>query len=477
MKVLAVASEIYPLVKTGGLADVAGALPAALAHEGIEVTTLVPGYPAVLNALGKSQKLHHFPALFGGTADVIAAEAKGLNLFVLDAPHLFNRPGSIYLGPNGLDWPDNSARYAALSQTAAMLARGEAGTAAFDAVHLHDWQAGLTAAYLDYGGGPPCVITIHNLAFQGHYPATIFPTLGLPAVANAISGVEYFGGVGYLKAGLALADAITTVSPTYAREIQTPEDGMALDGLLRVRNTVLHGILNGIDTMVWDPATDKAIAHDYDAQTLPKRAANKRAVEKRFELKAGEGPLFCIVSRLTSQKGMDLVLAAADMMVGLGVRLAVLGSGDAALEAGFRAAAARHPGSIGVVTAYDEALSHLMQAGSDAILIPSRFEPCGLTQLYGLRYGCVPIVSRVGGLADTVIDANEAALASNSATGFVFAPVTQTVFEQTLERAVALYTDHAAWSSLQTAGMKTDVSWNRSAARYAKLFRSLKGTT
>lgn len=474
MKVLSVASEVYPLIKTGGLADVAGALPAALKPLGVEITTMLPGYPAVMQALGAAQTLHSFPDLFGRAAKVLRGVAKGLDVLVLDAPHLYDRPGNPYLGPDGKDWPDNAERFAALSKAAAAMARGEAKGFAADVVHLHDWQAGLTAAYLKYSGGPPAVITVHNLAFQGHFPAALFARLDLPPQAFGIDGVEYYGGVGFLKAGLALADAITTVSPTYAREIQTVQDGMGLDGLLRQRSSVVSGILNGIDTVVWNPATDAALAQGYDARSIGKRSANTRAIEKTFGLESGDGLLFCIVSRLTDQKGMDLVLENIDAMVAQGARLAVLGSGDPVLEAGFKAAVARHPGRVGIITGYNEPLSHLLQGGSDVILIPSRFEPCGLTQLYGLRYGCVPLVSRFGGLADTVIDANEAAVAAGTATGVVFSPVTQTAFDEAMARAVQLFRDKDAWSGMQRAGMAADVSWTRSAKRYAALYRSVQ---
>ena len=470
MKILAVTSELYPLIKTGGLADVAGALPAALAPEGLDVTTLVPGYPVVMKGLTDTQVVQRFENLQGGAAKVISGKAYGLNLLVLDAPHLFGRGGNPYLGSDGKDWPDNGQRFGALSQVAAQLGREQG----FDALHLHDWQAALAAAYLKFIGGPPCVVTIHNLAFQGNFPVSLFASLGLPVSAFSVEGVEYYGGVGFLKAGLALADAITTVSPTYAREIQTVQDGMGLDGLLRHRASVLHGILNGIDLDVWNPATDKSLAKTFSAKSMAERTENKRAVEKKFDLETGNGPLFCIISRLTGQKGMDLVLAAIDHIVVRGGRLAVLGSGEVTLEAGFRAAAARHKGRIGMSTAYDEGLSHLMQAGADYIVIPSRFEPCGLTQLYGLRYGCVPLVTRVGGLADTVIDANDAALAAGSATGIVFSPVTLEALEHAIERTFALYADPIAWRGLQNTAMKGQLGWGRSAARYAKLFRSLK---
>ena len=473
MKILSVASEVFPLVKTGGLADVAGALPAALAKQGVKVITLMPGYPAVMTALENYETVYSTDSLFGGAARLLWGKAKGLDLFVLDAPHLYDRPGNPYLGPDGKDWPDNSRRFAALATVAAEIGRGLVADFLPEIIHCHDWQAGLVPAYVRYGGGPKTIMTVHNLAFQGHYPASIFGTLGLPAAAFGIDGVEYFGGVGYLKAGLQCSDAITTVSPTYAREILTVEDGMGLDGLLRARSHVVHGIVNGIDTDIWNPADDAHIAQTYTAKHLERREANKRAIEKRFGLESGDGLLTCIVSRLTLQKGMDLVAGALPTLMQLGGRLAMLGSGDAALEGALKSATVNYPGRVGIATAYDEPLSHLLQAGSDAILIPSRFEPCGLTQLYGLRYGCVPVVARVGGLADTVVDANDAALSAHAATGIQFSPVTQEALEHALRRAAELYGDRRAWASLQQAGMKSDVSWTRSAARYAELYRAL----
>jgi starch synthase len=473
MKVLNVASEVFPLVKTGGLADVAGALPAALARQDLKVITLIPGYPAVMAALENYETVYSTDSLCGGAARLLWGKARGLDLFVLDAPHLYDRPGNPYLGPDGKDWPDNSRRFAALAMIAAEIGRGLVADFVPEIIHCHDWQAGLVPAYVRYGGGPKTIMTVHNLAFQGHYPASIFGTLGLPTAAFSIDGVEYFGGVGFLKAGLQCSDAITTVSPTYAREIMTVEDGMGLDGLLRARSPVVHGIVNGIDTDIWNPADDAHIAQTYTAKHLERREANKRAIEKRFGLESGEGLLYCIVSRLTLQKGMDLVANALPKLMELGGRLAILGSGDAALEGALKSAMVNYPGHVGIATSYDEPLSHLLQAGADAILIPSRFEPCGLTQLYGLRYGCVPVVARVGGLADTVVDANDAALSAHAATGIQFSPVTQEALEHALQRATALYDDKRAWASLQQAGMKSDVSWTRSAARYAELYRAL----
>jgi starch synthase len=437
------------------------------------MTTLIPGYPAAMNALESPELVHTRPDLFGGIARILRGKAKGLDLFVLDAPHLYNRTGNPYLGPDGKDWPDNARRFAALSQVAADLARGSVSGYAADVLHAHDWQAGLAPAYLRYGGGPKSLLTVHNLAFQGHFPASIFGALGLPPHAFAIDGVEYYGGVGYLKAGLQCASAISTVSPTYAREIQTPEDGMGLDGLLRERAGVLHGIVNGIDINVWNPETDASLARTFSAKSIGNRKDNKRAIERHFGLKQDDGLLYCIISRLTEQKGMDLVAATIGKLVSTGARLAVLGSGDALLEGALRGAAASYPGLVGVSIGYDEKLSHLLQGGSDAILIPSRFEPCGLTQLYGLRYGCVPVVARVGGLADTLVDANDAAVSAGVASGVQFAPVTQGALEQAFDRTAALYADAECWRSMQKACMKHDVSWERSAARYASLYKSL----
>jgi starch synthase len=474
IKILAVASEVFPLVKTGGLADVAGALPAALAHHGVEMRVMVPGYPAVMAALKEGKPVRRYDDLFGGPGRVLAGQARGLDLLVVDAPHLFERPGNPYLGPDGADWLDNWQRFAALSRAAADVGQGKIENFVPEIVQAHDWQAALTAAYLHFAPKPAAktILTVHNLAFQGKFPAAIFPALGLPDAAFAIGGIEYYGGVGYLKGGLHYADAITTVSPNYADEICTPEYGMGLDGLLRARRSVLTGIVNGIDTAIWSPASDEHLALSYVPRNfIQRRQANKRAIEQRLNLAEGEGPLFCVVSRLTWQKGMDLLVQCLDTLVGQGARLALLGAGEAALESDFTKAATQHQGRIGAMIGYDESLSHLLQGGADAILIPSRFEPCGLTQLYGLRYGCVPVVSHVGGLADTIVDANEAALDQQAATGVQFAPVDTSSLARAIERATRLYADRKAWNSIQKAGMKTDVSWEKSAARYAQLYK------
>jgi len=475
LNVLSVASEVFPIIKTGGLADVAGALPSALAEEGVTVVTLVPGYPAVLKALERLEVVHQYPNLFGGAARLLSGRASGLDLFVVDAPHLFDRPGSPYLAPNGRDWPDNARRFAALSRAAADLGQGLAPGFAPDVIHAHDWQAGLVPVYLSLAGAsrPGTVMTIHNIAFQGIFPADLLFELGLPASTFTVDGVEYYGQIGFLKAGLQLADRITTVSPTYAKEIQTPEGGMGLDGLLRSRSGAVSGILNGIDDKVWDPSTDPHLVQTYDRSSLDSRAPNKQALQERLGLEPDpDALLFGVVSRLTEQKGLDLVLTGLSRLLAGNAQLALLGSGDATIEESFRTAAIVYPGQIGCFFGYDEALAHQIQGGSDALLVPSRFEPCGLTQLCAMRYGSVPIVSRVGGLADTIIDANEMAIASGAATGFQFGPVNLGAAIDAFERAKTLWRDRNAWRQLQMSGMQADVSWRRPARRYADLYRA-----
>ena len=478
MNVLSVASEVYPLVKTGGLADVAGALPTALAPHGIKTRTLLPGYPAVLQKLKKKKKVGALENLFGDPATILAAEIDGLDLLVLDQPALYQRDGGPYVDATGRDYADNFRRFAALSLAAAEVAAGDvvAGWKP-DIVHAHDWQTALTPVYMHFGRAPatPTVMTIHNIAFQGQFGASVFPELALPPEAFSMQFVEYYGDVGFLKGGMQTASAITTVSPSYAQEILTPEFGMGLEGLLKSRVSDLSGIVNGIDADIWNPQTDPHIAQHFSATTLKQRAGNRRALEERFGLEKGNGPIFCVVSRLTWQKGMDLVAEVADDIVAMGGKLVVLGSGDAALEGALLAAASRHRGHIGMVTGYNEPLSHLMQAGSDAILIPSRFEPCGLTQLYGLRYGCVPVVARTGGLADTIIDANEAGLSAKVATGFQFTPVTADGLRLAVRRVLRAYNEPKVWARIQTQGMKSDVSWATSAERYVSLYSGLLG--
>jgi starch synthase len=477
IEVLFVASEIYPLVKTGGLADVVGALPRALAEEGVEVRTLVPGYEPVLDALECREVVHDLADVHGGPARLLAGSAAGLPLLAIDAPHLFRRPGGPYADASGRDWSDNAQRFGALAQIGAEIGQGLLDNYRPDIVHGHDWQAGLAPAYLHYAGGarPATVMTIHNLAFQGRYSADLLQALDLPLAAYSVDSLEYYGGIGFLKAGLQFADRITTVSPTYAAEIRTPGGGMGLEGLLQARAKVFSGILNGVDTSVWNPEADGHLAARYGRDNRDSRAENKRALRQRLGLEdKPDLMLVGMIGRLSWQKGVDLLLGTITNKLADNVQLAVLGAGDAELEDQLRAAIANALGRIGAVIGYDEALAHLIQGGADALIVPSRFEPCGLTQLCALRYGAVPIVARVGGLNDTVIDANEMALQAGVATGFQFSPVTRDGLEHAIDRAVAVWRKPETWRQMQVNGMSTDVSWRQPAAQYAELYRSLQ---
>lgn len=478
IEVLSVASEVYPLIKTGGLADVAGALPGALGERGVTMRTLVPGYPAVTSKLKGGRVVAEIADLFGVSARLVAGRVAGLDLIVLDAPALYDRPGNPYVGPEGWDWPDNWKRFAALSWVASELGLGLVEGYRPQVIHCHDWQAGLVPAYVKYGPSSTLktVMTVHNMAFQGTFGAEIFAQLRLPDHAFSVEGVEYYGGVGYLKAGVECADVVTTVSPTYAAEIRTAEFGMGLEGLLNNRIATVYGVLNGIDLNAWDPATDPALTQNYTANSTQLRRVNKAALQEAFGLEQSPtAPLFAVVSRLTWQKGMDLLAHCTDMLVAESAQLAVLGSGDTELENSLRGAAMRHPGKVGVITGYNEQLSHLIQGGADVMVVPSRFEPCGLTQLYALRYGCIPLVARVGGLNDTIIDANVAALEAGVATGVQFAPATEHALGDAIRRTLALYRDDKTWKKIQRRGMKSDVSWETSAGRYADLYATLIG--
>jgi starch synthase len=482
VRVLSVASELFPLIKTGGLADVTGALPIALRPEGIEVRTVVPGYPSVMNSLGAVEGVLHLPNFFGGEARLLRATSGELGLFVLDAPRLFARAGNPYASPGGVDWPDNALRFAALARIAADIGLGAVPSFVPDIVHAHDWHAALVPAYLHYGNGrrPATVMTVHNMAYQGVFPWEMLDAIGLPPESFTMHGVEYYGKIGFLKAGLYFADRITTVSPTYGREIQTDEGGMGLGGLLRDRSQDLSGILNGVDTSVWDPATDPHIPGcfyvdmpgHFESDVLKNRATNKAALQRRLGLRpAPDAFLLGVIGRLSIGKGLDLLLETLPAIVSEGMQLAVLGSGDRGLQHRYRAAAQAEPERVSVSIGHDEGLAHLIQAGADALVVPSRFEPCGLTQLCALRYGTVPIVSSVGGLNDSVVDAGE--VAGVRQTGFKFSPVNSENLADVLTRACATFRDVAAWRRIQRNGMSTEVSWRDPARRYADLYRGL----
>jgi starch synthase len=469
---LFVVSECAPLVKTGGLADVAGALPTALAEQGVKVRTLLPGYRSVLAQLGKTKTAATYKDLFGGGAKLLTCQVAGLDLLILDAPHLYDRDGAIYGDETGKDWPDNAERFAALCQVAAKIAAKGIDGWTPDIVHGHDWQAGLTPEYLQGSGcDVPFVFTVHNIAFHGNVGGEKLQTLGLDTARFNADHFEFWGQISALKAGLVGAAKITTVSQTYAEELLTPAFGIGMDGVLRARQADLSGIVNGIDLDAWNPATDPNIK---PYKTAAGKAANKKALRKTFGLGPSDGPLCVLVSRLTEQKGIDLLLDALPTLLGQGGQLALLGSGDPKLEVALLEAADTHE-NLSVKIGYDEALSHQMMAGGDVILVPSRFEPCGLTQLYGLRYGTLPLVALTGGLADTVINASPAALARGVATGIQFFPIEAQALSNAFTRLCDLYADKPTWKTMQRNAMKQPVGWETSAAAYKAVYDSLTG--
>lgn len=475
LKVLCVASEVFPLVKTGGLADVTGALSKSLTRLGVETEILLPAYPVVLEKCRDAEWVGQMN-LLGHMADLLKARHEGLDLILLRCPELYERGGGPYLDSSGNDHHDNWLRFAVLSLAGARLATEGLGAWRPDLVHLHDWQAALTACYLKAIDAPiPIVLTIHNLAFQGQFSAGTFWNLELPDRFSHMDVMEYYHDISYLKAGIQLADAVTTVSPTYAREILSDRSGMGMAGVLRSRRSVLSGILNGIDSSVWDPETDPSIPFNYSAGNIGPREMNRAAIERQFGLKQGPGPIVCVISRLTWQKGIDMLADMLPVFNEHGAKLIVLGDGGMDVVYPLLEQVRHHSGQIAVQIGYSEEAAHLLIAGSDILLQPSRFEPCGLTQLYALRYGAVPIVARTGGLAETVIDANEAAIASSAATGFHFHPGSKGDLHNALERAFNTHRQTAAWRQLQMRGMHTDFGWERSAAQYADLYRSLIG--
>lgn len=481
-RVLSVASEAVPLIKTGGLADVVGALPLALAPLGWQMRLLVPAYRSLRGLFsGQSggcaagwQCIWSDPDLFGGPAQVIAGQAFGLDLLLLDAPHLYDREGGPYSGPAG-DWHDNPQRFAALSWVGAQLAQHGIGDWQPDILHVHDWQAGFAPAYLVWNGQGPqrcaSVITVHNIAFQGGAAASLLDELRLPFAEFHSGSLEYYGALSSLKAGLVTADRITTVSPSYARELMRPEFGMGLEGVIAARASVVSGILNGVDTDVWSPEAEAI--HPYSTTNLAPKAEARAALAAEFGLDV-PGPLAILVSRLTDQKGVDLLPAALPDFIAAGGGLAVLGSGDRGLEASLLDLARRFPGRVSVKIGYDEALSHRMFQGGDAVLVPSRFEPCGLTQMYGLRYGTLPVVAAVGGLADTVINASPLALSAGVANGISFWPTDSLALAQALRRLTQAYACPKTWVQMQKNAMNAQVDWRASAQSYGDLYAELK---
>lgn len=479
LRVLHVAAEVYPHVKTGGLADVLGALPVAQARLGIDARLLLPGLPALRAALQAPRTVADVGPAFGAArVRLLQGRLTGLDLpvWLVDAPLLYGRAGNPYHRDDGSEWPDNLQRFGLLGWVAAQLACGALDPDwSPEVLHAHDWHAGMACAYLAaHAARTRSVFTVHNLAYQGLFPHQDAALLGLSSRFMSSAGLEFHGQLSFMKAGLKFADRVTTVSPRYAQEIATPEFGHGLDGVVRARARVVSGILNGIDTAVWNPTTDPLLAAPYDAQALAGKATCKAALQAEAGLAvAADAPLLLALSRLTQQKGLDLLLQALPGWLALGGQLVVQGTGDAALQQAFQDAARAHPGRVAAFIGYDEERAHRLVAGADLIAVPSRFEPCGLTQLYGLRYGTLPVVRHVGGLADTVRETDSGAGAASPANGFVFDRDDSDALLQALGRAASAWRDGPRRAALQQAGMRQDLSWAAPARAYASLYGTL----
>ena len=474
-KLLFASSEVVPLAKTGGLADVAAALPAALSRLGLDVRIVMPAYRGCRAKLQNVMRIGAFKVR-DQPFEILEGHLSGnsARIWLVDCPALYDREGDPYHDTRHQPWGDNAWRFACFSEAVARLALGEGnGGWIADAVHNNDWQTGLVPALLSREKKPPrTVFTIHNLAYAGLFPRGEFEVLGLPPALWSPDYLEFHGSWSMLKAGLVFSDVITTVSPTYALEIQTPAFGCGFDGLLRHLSAKLRGILNGIDDLVWNPATDPLLARTYSAADVEAgKSENRRALQMELGLAADDDAMLIgMVSRMTDQKGTDLVLASLPALLDLPVQIALLASGDRAQEVAFTLAAARSPKRIGVRLAYDERLAHRIEAGSDVFLMPSRFEPCGLNQMYSQRYGTIPIVRRVGGLADTVTDATHDSLQAGTATGVLFDHADVPGLRYGVERAISLLRNPTARQSMQMAGMQRDFSWNAPARQYRDLY-------
>jgi len=478
MRILFATPEIAPWAKSGGLGDVSAALPAALRAEGADVRVLIPGYPAVLAAHPAAVTVAVLPA-FNATfpsARLLAAQATGSrdnSLFILCFSDYYERPGSAYQDLTGSDWADNDLRFGLLSRAAAWLAGSDSSLKwRPDILHCHDWPLGLAPVYLrDEPGAAQSVMTLHNVAFQGLFPADRLQQLGLPSDIFNIMGAEFYGQLSFLKAGIVYADRVTTVSPGYAREIQTDELGCGLGGVLRHKAGGVGAIINGIDEAEWNPRTDTLLAANYDADQLAGKSVNKAALQRAFRLPEDAAlPVLGVVSRLTTQKGMDLLAECIPALVELPAQVVVLGTGEKAIEAQFTTLAARFPGKMAVVIGFDEKLAHQVEAGADLFIMPSHFEPCGLNQMYSMRYGTPPVARATGGLADTIVDLNAETLSQGVATGFLFDDANADALLAAVQRGVFARQDKDAWMRLQQAGMKRDFSWRRSAREYLELF-------
>ncbi|MDE2183257.1 MAG: glycogen synthase GlgA [Alphaproteobacteria bacterium] len=482
MRVLFVTAEAYPLAKTGGLADVCRALPLALMHRGIDVRLLLPGYPRAYTRIERPRIVAKLPTMLGiSDATLVGGVFPDTNLpvMLIDSPTLFRRGGGLYQDIEGQDWPDNAQRFAFLARVGMAVAVAETKIGWVpDVIHANDWHAGLLPLMLRQSAEPrpKTVFTTHNMAFQGNFPTDVLPSIGVSPEFLVDGGIEFYGQVSYLKAGLNYADRVTTVSPTYASEIVTPEFGCGMEGIVRARGADFSGILNGIDDALWNPATDPYLAHNYRESDISGKRACKTALQREFGLPIDpDKPLIGFVSRITHQKMADVILAALPWIAEQDAQVAIVGEGDPSLEAALTETRERYAENVALTVGYDEPLAHQLQAASDILLAPARFEPCGLTQLYALRYGTLPVVRRTGGLADTVVDATATSIADRSATGFVFDDADLESLKSAVGRALALYREPLTWRRLQIQAMSQNFSWDASAAKYAALYSDLTG--
>lgn len=481
IRVLFVTPELAPWFKSGGLGDVSAALPAALRQDGVDVRILLPAYPQFRKIFGNAKAVTGFLNFGGAFAPArLLSTTTGapVPLFLIECPDHYQHDGGVYQDAAGRDWSDNHLRFGLLSRFAALLCTDSSPLGWRPHIlHCHDWPSGLAPAYLYHAkdSRSRTLITIHNVAFQGIFPATTLRALGLPEQSFAAEGIEYYRKLSFLKAGIYYSDRISTVSPTYAREIQTDEMGHGMGGLLRHRSRDITGILNGIDTEVWDPSRDPFIAERYDHTRLEVKAANKLALRRRLNLdSAADRPLLGVVARLTQQKGLDVLAEIAPQIVDYPAQLVILGSGEARLESAFSQLARRFPRHIAAVIGYDDPLAHLIEAGSDIFLMPSRYEPCGLNQMYSMRYGTPPVVRATGGLSDTVIDCSPHAMANDIATGFIFEELDADSFARSVRRAITAWLDASSWRRLQINGMTRDFGWGNATREYHALYRELR---
>ena len=473
-RILFASSEATPLIKTGGLADISGSLPAALKVVRQAVRLVLPAYP---QAIATAERLKKVASLTIDGQSVQLLEGRmpdsQVVVWLVDSPPHFAREGAPYTDENGLDWTDNAERFALFSRVVVEIAMGRAGLKwQPEVVHCNDWQTGLVPALLSLESSRPgTVFSIHNLAYQGIFPYKTFVKLGLPPPLWSYTALEYHGKLSFIKGGLAFADRLTTVSPSYAKEICTPTLGYGLDALLRYRRDRLTGILNGVDYNVWDPASDPLINTPYDAELPAGKQVNKQALQQHFGLPKKHLPVLGMVSRMVEQKGIDLVLDAVPKLLDTPVQLVILGSGEKRFEQAALALAKQYPKQMGVSIGYNESLAHLIEAGADLFLMPSRFEPCGLNQLYSLRYGTLPVVHRTGGLADTVTHTDTTSLKAGTATGFVFDYPDAEGLLWAIGEALDCYAKPDCWPLVRNNAMKSDFSWDHSARQYLAIYR------